>query len=144
MVFRVFAASGQFMTRPQKFALGDFLLQAQAGEPIRIRARHPVTRSYVSAESLLTLSWLLLQQPQGAGSLQRFDACTDTLTLQELAQLVELGQITAIEEWVQNLLAEQPECGPFAQQGREAVHRLDLLGLETLLADLAQSASTRL
>ena len=88
VVFRVFAASGQFMTRPGKFALGDFLLQAMAGEPIRIRARHPVTRSYVSAETMLALSWQLLQQPQGAGSLQRFDACTDTLTLQELAQLV--------------------------------------------------------
>lgn len=88
VVFRVFAASGQFMTRPGKFALGDFLLQALAGEPIRIRARHRATRSYVSAETLLALSWQLLQQPQGAGSLQRFDACTDTLTLQELAQLV--------------------------------------------------------
>jgi hypothetical protein len=71
-------------------------------------------------------------------------ALPDVLDLQELAQLVELGQITAIEEWVQGLLAEQPECGPFAEQVREAVHRLDLQGLEDLLADLVKSASARL
>ena len=88
VVFRVFAASGQFMTRPQKFALGDVLLQAMAGEAIRIRAPHRVTRSYVSVESLMALSWQLLQQPDAPGCLQRIDACTDTLTLEELAQLV--------------------------------------------------------
>jgi nucleoside-diphosphate-sugar epimerase len=88
MVFRVFAASGQFMTRPQKFALGDFLLQAMAGEAIRIRACHRVTRSYVSVETLMALSWQLLQQPDTPSCLQRIDACTDTLALQELAQLV--------------------------------------------------------
>lgn len=88
IIFRVYAASGCFMTRPEKFALGDFLLQALSGQPIHIRAPYRVTRSYVSAESLLALSWQLLQHPQGAGSLQRFDACTHTLSLQELAQLV--------------------------------------------------------
>ena len=71
-------------------------------------------------------------------------ALPDVSHLQELAQLVELGQITAIEEWVQGLLAQQPECAPFAAQVLEAVQRLDLQGLEALLADFAKSASTRL
>ena len=71
-------------------------------------------------------------------------ALPDVSHLQELAQLVELGQITAIEEWLQGLLAQQPECAPFAAQVLEAVQRLDLQGLEALLADLAKSASTRL
>ena len=66
-------------------------------------------------------------------------AMPDERRLQELAQLVELGLITGIEEWVQALQAEQPECGPFGAQVLEAVQRLDLQGLEALLAGAAKA-----
>ena len=49
------------------------------------------------------------------------------------------GQVTAIEEWVRRLQAEQPECGPFAAQVLEAVQGLDLQGLEALLAATAKA-----
>ena len=67
----------------------------------------------------------------------------DERRLQELAQLVELGLITGIEEWVQALQAEQPECGPFGAQVLEAVHRLDLQGLEALLAGASNADCLR-
>jgi len=70
-------------------------------------------------------------------------ALPDGLYLQELAQLVERGQITAIEESVQALQAEHPECSAFAAQVLEAVHRLDLQGLEDLLAGVAKADHPR-
>lgn len=78
VVFRVYAASGRFMTRPQKFALGDLILQGLRGEPLRVKAPHAVWRSYGSVEQLMQLSWLLLQGgPDLAGGLgfRRLDAC---------------------------------------------------------------------
>ena len=70
-------------------------------------------------------------------------ALPDVHHLKELAKLVDLGQITAIEEWLRSLQAEQPEHGPFAAQVLEAVHRLDLQGLEALLAGMAKAAAPR-
>jgi len=64
--------------------------------------------------------------------------------LRELAHLVELGQITAIEEWAYRLQAAQAECAPLAAQVLEAARSLDLQGLEALLADMTQSAAPRL
>ncbi len=84
MVFRVYAASGRFMTRPEKFALGDFLLQAIRGEPVRVRSPHPVIRSYVNFEQMMRLAWRLLSQAAPALGYQRLDACTLTLSLVEL------------------------------------------------------------
>lgn len=119
MVFRVYAASGRFMTRPEKFALGDFLLQALRGELIRVRATHRVIRSYVSIESLMALSWRLLGQPTANGSFRRLDACSHTLSLDELALLVATATGSKIQEWaVQSHGREdvyQGEMGPFRE-----------------------------
>jgi hypothetical protein len=70
-------------------------------------------------------------------------AMPDERRLQELAPLVERGQVTAIEEWAQGLQAEHPECGPFAAQVLEAVQRLDFQGLEALLAGMAKADQPR-
>ena len=70
-------------------------------------------------------------------------ALPDVRHLRELAPLVELGQVTASEEWVRRLQAEQPECGPFAAQVLEAVQRLDLQGLEALLSGTAKADQPR-
>jgi len=88
MVFRVYAATGRFMTRPEKFALGDFLLQAMRGEQIGISAKGLVLRSYVHVGVLMQLAWYLLRQRDGIG-FRLLDACTNTLTLQELAALIQ-------------------------------------------------------
>jgi hypothetical protein len=93
---------------------------------------------------LLGLQWTAQVTSDSLALPDESMALPDERRLQELAQLVELGQITAIQEWVQGLQAEQPECGPFAAQVLEAVHRLDLQGLEAMLADLDKADSARL
>lgn len=95
IVFRVYAASGCFMSRPQKFALGDLILQALAGQTLQVKAPHPVWRSYGSVEQLMQLGWLLLQRSGEAAcpGFRRLDACGPALELAELAAEVaeELG-----------------------------------------------------
>jgi two-component system, sensor histidine kinase LadS len=83
-----------------------------------------------------------LEHPQAMSDLVR-PAAKD---LQSLAQLVELGQVTAIEEWGSRVLAERPECAAFVDLVLQAVHRLDfqtLLHLATNAGELATSPSSR-
>lgn len=95
IVFRVYAASGRFMTRPQEFALGDLILQALAGQVLQVKAPHAVWRSYGNVEQLMQLGWMLLQRSGEAAypGFQRFDACGPAVELAELAAAVaaELG-----------------------------------------------------
>lgn len=67
-------------------------------------------------------------------------ALPETRYLQDLAKLVELGQVTAIEEWVRNLQAKQPEYAPLAAHVLEAVRRLDLQALVTFLSTQIEAA----
>lgn len=66
----------------------------------------------------------------------------DVHHLRELAKLVELGQITAIEEWVAKLRGAQPECCSFAEHVLEAVRQLDLHDLELFLSAQIEAADT--
>jgi nucleoside-diphosphate-sugar epimerase len=87
VVFRVYAASGRFLKDPSMFALGDFIRQAQAGQPITIRSPRPVIRSYVPIGTLMRLAWLMLHNPLPSGYHQ-IDAVTHTLSLLELADRI--------------------------------------------------------
>ena len=87
VVFRVYAASGRMMVEPERFALGDLLLQALAGQQLQIKARHRVERSYVHVGSLMQLAWAMLKQPKPNG-FYGVDACVDRIDLLELAQAI--------------------------------------------------------
>jgi nucleoside-diphosphate-sugar epimerase len=87
VVFRVYAATGRFMKDYSLFALGDFLSQAKAGNPIILRNPRQVIRSYVHVGTLMRLAWRMLQNPLSAGY-RRIDAVTETLSLKELAELI--------------------------------------------------------
>ncbi|MEB3199262.1 MAG: NAD-dependent epimerase/dehydratase family protein [Synechococcaceae cyanobacterium] len=87
VVLRVYAASGRFMAGPQRFALGDFLLQAGRGQTPRLQARRPVWRSYGAVGDIMELAWSLLLDRQRHGMLQ-LDACSHSLSLLELAQRI--------------------------------------------------------
>ena len=87
VVFRVYAASGRMMVEPERFALGDLLLQALAGQQLQIKARHRVERSYVHVGSLMQLAWAMLKQPKPDG-FYGVDACMDYIDLLELAQAI--------------------------------------------------------
>lgn len=87
VVFRVYAASGRFMRGPERFALGDFLLQALQAQRLIINSPCPVERSYVHVGTLMELAWSLLLAPASPGY-QAIDACTDHISLLELARLI--------------------------------------------------------
>ena len=54
VVVRAWSISGAHMQKPQDYALGSMIQDAESGA-IQIRARHPVFRRYVLAEELLAL-----------------------------------------------------------------------------------------
>jgi len=87
VVFRVYAASGRFMRGANRFALGDFILQALSGQRLHIQSVSPVERSYVHVGTMMDLAWSLLLKPDSVG-FQAMDACTDHLTLLELANRI--------------------------------------------------------
>lgn len=91
VVFRVYAASGRFMRGAERFVLGDFLLKALNGQRLKINSPCPVERSYVHVGTLMELAWSLLLAPDSPGY-QTIDACTDTLSLLELATLISKNE----------------------------------------------------
>jgi nucleoside-diphosphate-sugar epimerase len=50
---RLFSASGRFMTKPKKLALGDFILSGISGESIVLRSNVLGVRNYVDAEDFI-------------------------------------------------------------------------------------------
>ena len=55
LIVRVFNVSGPWLTKPEAFALSDIIRQVHAGGPLSIRASHPVVRSYVDVEDLVSV-----------------------------------------------------------------------------------------
>lgn len=54
-------------------------------------------------------------------------------SLDRLRAAVEMGQVTDIEEWVDDIIAAHPESQEFAQIVRDAVRRLDFKAIRRLL-----------
>lgn len=116
LVFRVYAASGRFLKSPKLFALGDFVEKALNGQAIEIKSRRPVLRSYVHVGTLMQLAWALLRQPLESG-FQQIDACTESLSLLELAEIVsKIWHLPApVHEIDHNLNPDSyvADCTPF-------------------------------
>ena len=111
VVFRAYAASGRFMHGAERFALGDFLLQALARQRIRIQSAAPVERSYVHVGILMQLAWSLLLSPDPPG-FQAMDACTHHLSLLELATLIsEQEGLPEPEHLIDHTLPSNRYCG---------------------------------
>ena len=52
---RIFGLSGEYINKTEIYALASLIESVRRGEPIRIRARHAVLRSYVYVGDLLAL-----------------------------------------------------------------------------------------
>lgn len=86
VIARIFSITGAYMTKPQLYALGDFVLRALAGGPIDIRARGPVTRSYCAAGDVVALG--LCCALRGRDEDLVFDTGGDVVEMGELAERV--------------------------------------------------------
>ncbi|HVE47736.1 MAG TPA: NAD-dependent epimerase/dehydratase family protein [Acidimicrobiales bacterium] len=87
VVTRVFSLSGAYMTKPELYGLGDFLLQVLAGGPITVRATRPVERSYCAAADVVTLALACLLRGDGQEDLV-FDTGGDVIEVGQLADRV--------------------------------------------------------
>ena len=87
-VLRIYALTGRFIRDPLTFALGDFLVSALKTSPIRVKARGPVIRGYVSASDVArtALCWLMSHE-DNCGPVS---AITHTVTLKTLAAMITL------------------------------------------------------
>lgn len=146
VVFRVYAASGRFIKDPRLFALSDFLSKATAGQQIEVRSQRPVIRSYVHVGTMMRLFWAMLSAPLPPGFLQ-VDACMETLSLLELAQIIsrQWGLPEPLSNVDPLLQADRyaADAGPFAELlDRYRIIPLDLPGqLRETASDLAAMES---
>lgn len=103
-IARVFNVSGPHMAKPRLFALGDLVLCALAGEPLVVKARHPVRRSFVAAADVAALGLSL--------GLAGEDAVFDTAG----ERVVELGELADLvrDEIGDGTLAVQRDYDPRA------------------------------
>lgn len=87
LILRIYSLSGRWMRNHHMYALGQFLVQARAGDRILVKARHPVIRGFGNASDItrLALTWLL--GTQEAPSIP-VPACNVTLELVELASII--------------------------------------------------------
>ncbi len=53
--------------------------------------------------------------------------------LQSLGRMVDLGEVTAIREWAQQLRRDYPQCTDFADRIEQAINMLDFKSIESLL-----------
>ena len=53
--------------------------------------------------------------------------------MQSLGRMVDLGEVTAIREWAQQLRRDYPQCTDFADRIEQAINMLDFKSIESLL-----------
>lgn len=83
---RIFGLSGEYINKLDTYALASVIEALRQGEPVRLKARHPVLRSYVYVGDLLglALSIVLAREP----SIELFDTAGEMpVEIGELARL---------------------------------------------------------
>lgn len=86
-IARVYNVAGRHITTPELYALGDLVAAVLRGEPLRIRARGDVVRSYVAVDDLVALALAELVAPDRPAALT-FDTVGATVEISELADAV--------------------------------------------------------
>ncbi|KPC52262.1 NAD-dependent epimerase/dehydratase family protein [Amantichitinum ursilacus] len=83
-IARCFAFIGRWLPRDQHFAIGNFIQNGLDGTPIVVKATHPVYRSYMHADDLVT--WLLHIAAASAADCPTFNVGSDqSLTMAQIA-----------------------------------------------------------
>lgn len=89
---RAFALSGSYMTKPETYALGSLILQAQRSGGIEVMANRPVRRSYMAIDDMLAIA-IHAVHALAAGETRRFETAGEVVEVGDLARrvLVVLG-----------------------------------------------------
>ena len=85
LILRIYTLSGRFMTNPEIYALGDFLLKARDNSQIILKARNRVVRGFGHAGNITASAWAWL-----AGSHPPLEA--PLATVSEETDLTSLAQ----------------------------------------------------
>ena len=80
---RAFALSGPYMTKPEAYALGSMIMQAEATGRIEVRATRPVRRSYMAIDDMLRIAI------HAVGELES----GDSVTFETAGEIVEMGEM---------------------------------------------------
>jgi nucleoside-diphosphate-sugar epimerase len=104
VVPRAFSVSGSLVRRPHAYAFSDFIVQARSGS-IRISARQPVFRRYVSVTDLLSVA--LLRANQGWSGV--LDSGGELVEMGELAEMVIAETNPEASIFREPLLSDVPE-----------------------------------
>lgn len=131
LILRAYALTGHYMREPRRFALGDFLLSARAGQPIMIRAPMPVVRAYGHAGNIASFGWNWLLGGASA-PLQAIDAVTLRIDLESLAR-----RITALFRLPPPLSGVDPDATgqSYGADPAPFLNRLAVAGIESLSLD---------
>lgn len=138
LVLRIYALSGRFIRDPHRFALGDFLLSALRGEPIRLRSTIPVLRSYGHAANITALAWHWLMAGQASSGLPlaAVSLSVDLLTLaQTITSLYGLPLVESALDPQASPNSYLADSGPFL--AALAHHGITPTSLEQQLLDTA-------
>ena len=84
-IVRAFALSGPYMTKPEAYALGSMIMQAEATGCIEVRATHPVRRSYMAIDDMLRIAM------HAVGELES----GDSVTFETAGEIVEMGELAS-------------------------------------------------
>ncbi len=84
-IVRAFALSGPYMTKPEAYALGDMIMQADRSGTIAVQATRPVRRSYMLIDDMLRIAMDAVGR-LGAG---------DSVMFETAGEVVEMGDLAA-------------------------------------------------
>lgn len=86
VIARIFNLSGPHINKLPSYALSSFILDALAGRPVTVQARHDVRRSYVAIRELMSLVFALLLEQRA--KIIRFDSGGEDIELGELVSAI--------------------------------------------------------
>jgi nucleoside-diphosphate-sugar epimerase len=108
-VVRVFNLAGPFVNKLGSYALSSIITDVMQGGPVRLRADHPVIRSYVHVRDLVELAFgVMLGQTAGPGV--PFDTAGE--------REVEIGELASLTARLLGSPEARIDRPPFAEGGR--------------------------
>ncbi len=136
IVPRIFNLSGPYINKFDSYALASFIFQILSTQPITIRARRPVTRSYYFIGDLIELCLQLLFK-QTAAATECFDVAGDEIVeLGELAHRVATVLSGKVPDPIQRLPMIEDEVEDRYVGNRERIEELEkYLGIHPMPLD---------